>query len=63
MITPGIKTSEFWVTLVATLFNMLLVMGVIPHAPEVSSAVEAVCVMLSAFGYTAFRAFVKTKQH
>jgi hypothetical protein len=58
-VKPGVQTTEFWVTAAALVFGAALTAGVIPHAPEVHTAVEAVAALLVALGYTWARAFTK----
>jgi len=58
---PGVKTSEFWLSIAALVFTALVAAGQIPHGGEVSAAVSAVAAALVAFGYTWARTFVKTK--
>lgn len=62
MTKPGYKTTEFWMTLVATLIGMLYASGVV--APEGTSALEKVvafvAALLVATGYTVSRGVAKS---
>lgn len=55
---PGIKTTEFWLTLAAVGLSAALATGLIP-AGEWERAASAVGMVLAAFGYGAQRANVK----
>jgi len=60
--TAGYKTSEFWMSLVATLLGFLMASGALDGADENSWIVRivgGVVALLSGMGYTAARAKVK----
>lgn len=57
----GIKTSEFWLSLVAIVYTTAISTGLIPHSNEINEAVNSVSTLLIALGYTWARAFVKGK--
>jgi hypothetical protein len=59
--SKGVRTSEFWVTLVAMAYVLALQTGVIPHATEVDNVVQAAAALLVALGYTWARTFLKAK--
>jgi hypothetical protein len=59
--TPGVKTSEFWVTILAALYNLLIVNGTIAYKDEVVALVSAGATLLVALGYTWARTFAKGK--
>ena len=59
---PGIKTTELWVTILASLYSVLLTLGVIPHSDEVMAMISSIGSMLVAFGYSWGRVFIKTNK-
>ena len=60
VVTPGYKTSEFWMKLLATLLTAFYASGVIPTSGTTSQVVAIVATMLGALGYTVVRGAVKT---
>ena len=62
---PGISTSEFWLTLFATLVGLAVAAGVVPAAQgativhEVTVIVGGVIAIVPALGYVWSRASVK----
>lgn len=61
MTTPGIKTTEFWLTILGAVYIALLNSGAIPHGDTVTTIINTVAAALLAVGYTWARAWVKTK--
>jgi len=60
---PGYKTTEFWLSLLATLLGFLLASGVMDTAPEdswIAKLVGGLVAVLASLGYAASRAKVKT---
>lgn len=55
----GYKTSEFWVITVASLYTLAMASGLIPHEKELSDVIQAIAVLLAAWGYGAFRTALK----
>jgi hypothetical protein len=55
----GVKTTEFYVTLAATIFSAAVAAGVIPQADKWVTVVSAVGTVLLALGYSWGRALVK----
>lgn len=59
---PGYKTTEFWLSLVATLIGFLMASGVMDQVPEDSlwsKIVGGIVAALAALGYNASRSKVK----
>ena len=59
---PGYKTTEFWLSLVATLMGILLASGAMDTVPEdswIARIVGGVVALLASLGYSASRAKVK----
>lgn len=56
---PGIKTTEFWLTLAAVLLNAVLSSGVIADLPDAVRIVTLCLTVLGALGYAAARAVTK----
>ena len=59
----GYKTTEFWLSLLATLLGFLLASGVMDSVPEeswIARVVGGAVAALAALGYAASRAKVKT---
>ena len=63
MITKGIATSEFWLTLATLVYNgvvlPLCANGTIPHGDQVIVIISGIASMLAAVGYSWARAFTK----
>lgn len=60
---PGYKTTEFWLSLLATLLGFLLASGVMDSVGEeswVARLVGGLVAVLASLGYSASRAKVKT---
>ena len=60
---PGYKTTEFWLSLLATLLGFLLASGVMDSVPEeswIAKLVGGVVAVLATLGYSASRAKVKS---
>jgi len=49
-ITPGVKTSEFWITVASTIIGALVALGAIDaaFAANISNAVQAVAIAVQA---------------
>lgn len=58
---PGVKTTEFWISIIAIIYTTALSTGVIPHSNEVSRIIDSVAALLLALGYTWARVFLKSK--
>jgi len=59
---PGYKTTEFWLSLCATLLGFLLASGAMDAAPAdswIAKLVGGVVAVLATLGYSASRAKVK----
>jgi hypothetical protein len=59
---PGYKTTEFWLSLAATIMGFVMASGIMDGLGDTHWAVKvsgAVMTILSALGYTASRAAVK----
>ena len=61
MMTKGIKTSEFWLSLASTVAGIALGSGVLVDGGTVFRVVSIASSMLSAFGYTWARTKLKSK--
>lgn len=57
--TPGYKTTEFWLTLLANLMSALVLCGVVADGTPWAKVVAVITMMLASLGYTAARATVK----
>ena len=57
--SPGYKTSEFWLTLAAQILAAFLAAGVLPEAHLAVKVAAFVAAALAQLGYTAGRAYVK----
>jgi hypothetical protein len=61
---PGYKTTEFWLSLLATLVGFLMVSGLLDSQPAdgwIARVVGGIVAALAALGYSASRAKVKTE--
>ncbi len=58
---PGIQTTEFWLSSVATLLGVVMASGAIHDGGIVAQIIGGVLSVLAALGYTAARAKVKTE--
>lgn len=56
---PGWKTTEFWLTLVATIGVAILNVGLLPDGSIAVKITMAIVAALAALGYTAGRTYVK----
>jgi len=59
---PGYKTTEFWLSFVATIMGFVLASGVMDNVAEdglASKIVGGIVAVLAALGYSASRAKVK----
>lgn len=59
---PGYKTTEFWVSVAAALYSALLANHVIPTDSPVTVGVNVAATVAIALGYTAARAFIKSRK-
>jgi len=62
---PGYKTTEFWLSLLATLIGLLMASGALDQLPEdswIAKLIGGVVAVLAALGYSASRAKVKSGQ-
>jgi len=60
---PGYKTTEFWLSLLATLLGFLLASGVMDTVPEeswIARLIGGLVAVLATLGYSASRAKVKS---
>ena len=57
---PGIKTSEFWLTLAANLLGAAVIVGLVPDAGIVFKIVALTTMVLADYGYSSSRAQVKS---
>jgi hypothetical protein len=60
---PGYKTTEFWLSLLATLLGFLLASGVMDTVPAdgwIAKLIGGVVAVLATLGYSASRAKVKS---
>jgi len=57
---PGIQTTEFWLSSIATLLGVVMASGAIHDGGIVAQIIGGVLSVLAALGYTAARAKVKT---
>jgi hypothetical protein len=61
---PGYKTTEFWLSLLATLLGFLLASGAMDTVPQdswIARVVGGVVAVLATLGYSASRAKVKSE--
>ena len=61
---PGYKTTEFWLSLLATLLGFLLASGAMDAVPEeswIAKLIGGVVAVLATLGYSASRAKVKSE--
>ncbi|MBM4164015.1 MAG: hypothetical protein FJ222_06195 [Lentisphaerae bacterium] len=59
VVKPGYKTSEFWLTLGATLVGLLIGSGAIPETGVWPKVVALVTAAFTALGYTVSRGLAK----
>jgi len=62
---PGYKTTEFWLSILATLLGFLLASGAMDSVPEeswIAKLIGGVVAVLATLGYSASRAKVKGGQ-
>jgi hypothetical protein len=58
-VKPGIKTSEFWLSLLATAIGAGVATGLIPSSGEAAKVAAFATMVLAALGYTVMRSQVK----
>lgn len=58
--TPGYKTSEFWLKLAAVVLTALYASGIIPTSGNVATLVAIIATVLTSLGYTVARTFLKS---
>lgn len=56
---PGYKTTEFWLSLAATLIGLVAASGIIPETGPWTQIIGLITSTLGALGYTAARASTK----
>lgn len=59
--TPGYKTSEFWLKILAFVLTALYASGVVPTSGPLAQAMAIGATILGALGYTVARTMLKTK--
>ena len=57
----GVKTTEFWLSLIALAYTTAISTGLIPHSTEISQTVDSIAALLISLGYTWARVFLKTR--
>lgn len=57
--TPGYKTTEFWMTVVASLVGLAMASGAFPEAGPLGRVLGMVAAALSTFGYSVSRGIAK----
>ena len=57
--TPGWKTTEFWLSLLAAVIGLVSMSGAIPAGTGLEQVVGQVITILAALGYTVSRTVVK----
>lgn len=58
---PGIKTTEFWLTLIANVLGIALLTGIVVPGSEVAKWAGLLTMVLATYGYQYTRAQVKAK--
>lgn len=58
-VKPGYKSTEFWLSAVATLLGIVLASGAIPEGGTIAQIVGGILSVLASLGYTASRTQVK----
>ncbi len=58
---PGIKTTEFWITLAVVVAGHLYAAGVISEGSQVDGWIGLAGAVLAALGYTGFKTLLKRK--
>ena len=59
-VTPGYKTTEFWLSTLATFCGVLMASGVITSGSTFDKGIGLVVAALTSMGYAASRATVKS---
>jgi hypothetical protein len=59
-VTPGYRTSEFWISLAAMLVGAILASGALPEHTIAFKIVGVAATILGALGYTVSRTMVKS---
>lgn len=57
--TPGYKTTEFWLSLLVVLLGAVAASGVLPQGGMAAQVVGGIMAILASMGYTASRTQVK----
>jgi hypothetical protein len=57
--TPGFKTSEFWLKIIALVLTALFASGAIPTTGTAATIAAIAATILGALGYTVSRTMVK----
>lgn len=61
---PGYKTTEFWLSLLATVIGLVMASGALDNVPEdswITKLIGGAVAVLTALGYSASRAKVKSE--
>jgi len=61
-VKPGYKTTEFWLTMVASIIGLALASGLIPTDGEVYKIVGLAASVLTSMGYQVSRSSVKKSE-
>jgi hypothetical protein len=61
-VKPGYKTTEFWLTIIATVIGLLESSGVIGAGTQAEHVIGMVAGILTALGYTVSRGIAKKGQ-
>lgn len=56
---PGVKTTEFWLTLLVNVLSAMLSSGLVIESTPAGQMIAAVAAGLTSVGYVTSRAFVK----
>lgn len=56
---PGYKSTEFWLSSIATILGIVLASGAVPEGGMVGQIIGGVLALLANLGYTASRTQVK----
>lgn len=56
---PGYKTTEFWLSLIATFLGFLMASGVVAEGSEIASYIGGAMAILAQLGYTGSRTIQK----
>lgn len=59
---PGIRTTEFWITAIVMVANLILASGVVAELPDVIRVINVIVAALAPMVYTGARAVVKKEE-